>query len=231
MSIPLTLRPPTPRHERPLTVGLLLADAPGASPSTPADPAAARMLGPARVAASAAGEGQAGLFVDLDIDPERVSAGAAPIRYLLDCAAPDLPEAIGLRTPAPLVLFIDPDAAHGLADCAALAVGAGQSVGLVEGRSNEEIADFLAVLTHSMVGFVLRAADADEVVRLLAGTVASMRGDDVRAALAQPNLQGLIDLNDEAAATVREILLGIEVADPVGVAQELVRRGLGRLPA
>ncbi len=231
MSIPLTLRPPTPRNERPLTAGLLLAGLPPSVPTVSVDPAVARMLGPARVPASAARADQSGLFVDLDIDPEQLSAVTAPIRYFLDCAAADVPEAIALRTPVPLVLFIEPDATHGLAEAALLAVDAGQSVGLVAGRSGDEIADFLAVLTHSMVGFVLRAADADEVVCLVAATVASMRGDDVRAALAQPSLQGLIDLNDEAATTVREILLGIEVADPASVAQELVQRGLGQLPS
>ncbi|WP_024795953.1 hypothetical protein [Tomitella biformata] len=230
MSIPLTLRPPTPRNEHPLTVGLLLVDRPGtisAAPSGPDDEAIARMLGPARVAASAAGADQSGLFIDLDLDPAELGAVTAPRRYLLDCAAADLAQALDLQTPAPLVLFVEPDATHGLADLAALVVAAGQSVGLVAGRSNEEIADFFAVLTHSMVGFVLRAADAEDVVRLLAATVASMRGDDVRAALAQPNLRGLLGLGDEAAATVREILLGIEVADPVGVAAELLARGLG----
>ena len=229
MSIPLTLRPPTPRDERPLTVGLLIADQPGralAQPTGPDAKAVARMLGPARVAASEAGADQAGLFVDLDVDPESLFASTAPRRYLLYCGAADVAEALALRTPAPVVLFIDPPAG-GLADLAAHIVGAGSPVGLAVGRSNEEIADFLAVLTHSMAGFLLRAVDADDVVRLLAATVASMRGDDVRAALAQPSLQGLIDLGDEAAATVREILLGIAVPDPVAIARELVRRGLG----
>lgn len=235
MSIPLTLRPPTPRNEKPLTAALLLAEAAGRAPGAGgaiaggavADEATARMLGPARVPASAGGD-QAGRFADLDLDPASLAPENPPIRYLLDCAAADLPEALGLTAPAPLLLFIEPDAQHRLADAAALAVDAGRSVGLVAGRSNEEIADFLAVLTHSMVGFILRAADADDVVRLLAATVASMRGDDVRAALDAPDLARLIDLNDEAAAMVREILLGIEVADPAGVARELAARGLGR---
>lgn len=183
------------------------------------------MLGPARVAASAGGE-QTGRFAELDVDPAGLDA--TPIRYLLDCAAADVPEAVTLRAPAPLLQFIEPDAQHRLSDSATIAADAGRSVGLVAGRSDEEIADFLAVLTHSMVGFILRADGADDVIRLLAATVASMRGDDVRAALAEPNLRGLIDLNDEAAAMVREILLGIEVADPAGVAQALAAQGLGR---
>ena len=225
----MTLRPPTPRDERPLTIGLLIADQPGKALARPAGPDAkvvARMLGPARVAASEAADDQSGLFVDLDVDPTSLSVATAPHRYLLNCGGADVAEALTLRTPAPMVLFIDPGSQGGLADLAAVAVAAGRSVGLVAGRSSEEIADLLAVLTHSMAGFLLRAADADEVVCLLAATVASMRGDDVRAALAQPSLQGLIDLGDEAAATVREILLGIAVPDPVAIAQELVRRGL-----
>lgn len=233
VSIPLTLRPLTPRERRPLTLGLLLADRPGQAPLAldgGGDAAAAGMLGPGRIAASAAGPDQAGAFVDLDVDPDSLPEGGAPVRYLLDCAAAELAQALALRTPAPLVLFIEPGAAHTLADAAALVVAAGQSAGLVAGRSDEEIADFLAVVTHSMTGFVLRAAGADDVVRLLAATVASMRGDDVRAALARPDLAGLLALNDEAAATVREILLGIAVADPRGVALELAARGLGPRP-
>lgn len=244
VSIPLTLRMPSPRNDRPLTVGLLLAP-PGADRPDSEDPAIARMLGPARVPASEVpasevpasevpeseipASGDARLFADLDVDPALLPApAAAPIRYLMDCAAADLEEALELTAPAPLALFIEPDAQHRLADSVALAVDAGRSVGLVAGRTDEEIADFLAVVTHSMNGFLLRAADADDAARLLAATVASMRGDDVRAMLSAPDLTGLLALNDEAAATVREILLGIEVADPVGVARGLLAKGLGK---
>lgn len=232
VSIPLTLRMPSPRNDRPLTVGLLLAQ-PGADRPASEDPAIARMLGPARIPASevpASGNAEPAdrMFADLDVDPARLpTPAAAPIRYLMDCAAADLGEALELTAPVPLVLFIEPDAQHRLADSVALAVDAGRSVGLVAGRTDEEIADFLAVVTHSMNGFLLRAADADDAARLLAATVASMRGDDVRAMLSAPDLTGLLALNDEAAATVREILLGIEVADPVGVARGLLAKGLG----
>lgn len=64
------------------------------------------------------------------------------------------------------------------------------------------------------------------MLALLAATVAALRGDDVRAALAAPDPGRLTALIPEAAAAVREILLAVEVDDPAGVARDLAALGL-----
>lgn len=79
--------------------------------------------------------------------------------------------------------------------------------------SADDVADFLAVLAHAETGFVARAGTADDVLAVLAATVAALRGDDVRAAWTQPDVGALAALRPGAAAAVREVLLGVEVAD------------------
>ena len=88
------------------------------------------------------------------------------------------------------------------------------------------MADFLAVLAHESVGFVARAADGDEVIALLCGTVAALRGDDVRAAMVDPKPEKLAALIPEAASAMREVLLTIEVADLPAVETALRAAGL-----
>jgi prephenate dehydratase len=91
--------------------------------------------------------------------------------------------------------------------------------------SPDEVADFLAVLAHAPTGFVARARSADDVLAVLAATVAALRGDDVRAAWTYPDVAGLAGLRPAAATAVREVLLGVEVADVMGVAAGLAALG------
>ena len=88
------------------------------------------------------------------------------------------------------------------------------------------IADVLAVVSHADVGLVARADTGDDVIAILAATVASLRGDDIASALAAPNVDALRKLIPEAAEAVREVLLGVEIADAVAPHARLVDVGL-----
>ncbi len=65
------------------------------------------------------------------------------------------------------------------------------------------------------------------MIALLCGTVAALRGDDVRAAMVDPKPEKLATLiPPEAASAMREVLLTIEVADLPAVETALRAAGL-----
>ncbi|MDH6680323.1 hypothetical protein M2284_004549 [Rhodococcus sp. LBL1] len=226
MSIPVSLSMPTlPASRdlaaRPLVDGLLHQRRDAADPMVVR---AAVTTGPQIVAASiltgAAGtDADAGaVVVELDIDPDGLADAVEhrALRYHVHCTSEQIDDAVGLRLTAPVAVFVTPDGpdAGTLAEAAQVLADAGHSPGLIAGQPAEAVADFLAVLAHTSVGFVARARDGAEVLSLLAGTVAALRGDDVRAALASPDAAALVALIPEAAEAVRGVLLGIEVDDP-----------------
>ncbi|TQC41422.1 hypothetical protein EEB14_54875 [Rhodococcus sp. WS4] len=228
MAIPLSLGVPRSRGPQSLLAELL-------SGSGAAD-GAGGALGPRVVPASAlldaVGTDAGRIIVGLDVDPARLrtseQASYEAVRFHLDCPADQLGDAVALRLPSPLAVFVTTDDSDelGLAETAQHLAHGGRIPGLASGHSVGEVADFLAVLAHADVGFVARARDTAEVLAILSGTVASLRGDDVRAALATPDPAKLASLIPEAAEAVREVLLGVEVADPALVARELSDAGL-----
>ncbi|KAF0960546.1 hypothetical protein [Rhodococcus sp. T7] len=229
MAIPLSLGVPRSRGPQSLLADLL-------SGTGDTSPAAGGAVGPRVVAASAlldaVGTDAGRVIVGLDVDPAvlrtREQASYEAVRFHLDCPAAQLGDAVALRLPSPLAVFVSADGSDdaGLAETAQHLADAGRIPGLASGHSIGEVADFLAVLAHADVGYVARARDTAEVLALLSGTVASLRGDDVRAALATPDPTRLTSLIPEAAEAVREVLLGVEVDDPVLVARELADAGL-----
>lgn len=227
MAIPLSLGVPSaaPREPQSLLAGLL---------DTPVIPASAlldtALLDTALLDTASVGP----VIVNLDIDPDLLRSVPAgryePVRFHLDCPAGQLDDALALNLPAPLAVFVTGDAdaeLSGLAETAQVLADAGRIPGLAGGHPNDDIADFLAVLAHTPVGFVARARDAAEVLALLSGTMAALRGDDVRAALRNPEPAKLAALIPEAATAVREVLLGVEVDDPLQVKADLTAAGLG----
>ncbi|RVW06958.1 hypothetical protein EGT67_24510 [Prescottella agglutinans] len=238
MSIPVSLSMPTlPASRadaaRPLVAGLLHQRRAAAGAVVVRDAVTA---GPQIVAASiltgAAGtDVDAGaVVVELDIDPDGLADAVEhrALRYHVHCTSEQLADAVGLRLPAPVAVFVTPDGADAgpLAEAAQVLADAGHSPGLIAGQPVDAVADFLAVLAHTSVGFVARARDGAEVLALLAGTVAALRGDDVRAALAAPDAAALAALIPEAAEAVRGVLLGIEVDDPEQADRVLADAGL-----
>ena len=106
------------------------------------------------------------------------------------------------------------------AEVAAELVAAGTRPGLAMTEPYETIADFLAVLAHSSVGFVARAASADDVLAILCATVAALCGDNVGTALRRPRVSTLTALHPDAATAVREVLVAVRVADAESVRAE-----------
>ena len=206
----LTLQAPESHDARPLLSGLL-------------DDGAGRRLdgllhGEPVVRGSRLPDGFAGA-VDLDVDPRTLPAHVAT-RYDLRPASDELAEALALALPAPRVVFAMVGAQQ--------VVDAGHSVGLdinatVHAR---QVADFLAVLAHTEVGFVARVPDSAGVLQVLAATVAALRGDDVAAAWRAPDVATLRGVPDPAARALREVLRSIEVPDAVEAASALTERGL-----
>lgn len=177
------------------------------------------------------------IVVCLDVDPLELRSapqgGYEAVRYELDCPVRDLGEAIALRIPSPLAVYpeLDEDSELTLADAARELADAGKIPGLGRGHlslsgTRGSVADFLAVLAHADVGFVARVDNAAQVLELLAGTIAALRGDDVRAALAEPDPARLTTLVPDAVAAVREVLLGIEVPNPREIGNRLADWGL-----
>lgn len=238
MSIDLTLGIPRPRGPESLLSRLLSPRFPQAQSviSTGDSEAAGPPVVPASGLIGDSGSDLGRIVVGLDMDPAELRSSSQAryeaVRYQLECPVSSLDEAIALRLPSPLAVYpviddpVGADTEITLADAAGALADAGKIPGLTSGHPNAAVADFLAVLAHADVGFVAQAATAEEVLALLAGTVAALRGDDVRGALAQPDPGPLTTLIPEAAAAVREVLLGIEVPDPGGIAAQLATWGL-----
>ncbi|MGV8872501.1 MAG: hypothetical protein ACOH2Q_08245 [Rhodococcus sp. (in: high G+C Gram-positive bacteria)] len=169
------------------------------------------------------------IVVDLDVDPDELRAGRTggyeAVRFDVDAPADQLADALALRLPSPLVVFPVFDAID-VAETAEAVVFALRTPGIAVADTPRRIADVLAVVSHADVGLVARAETGDDVLAILAATVASLRGDDIAAALAAPNVAALRALIPEAAEAVREVLLGVEISDAVGARARLVELGL-----
>ncbi|WP_032381052.1 hypothetical protein [Rhodococcoides fascians] len=169
------------------------------------------------------------IVVHLDMDPDELRAsrtgGYEVVRFDVDAPAEHLADALALRLPSPLVVFPVFDAID-VAETAEAVVFAHRTPGISVADTPRRIADVLAVVSHADVGLVARADTGDDVLAILAATVASLRGDDISAALAAPDVAALRALIPEAAEAVREVLLGIEIADAVAARARLVEIGL-----
>lgn len=169
------------------------------------------------------------IVVHLDLDPDELRAGRTggyeAVRFTVDASAEHLADALALRLPSPLVVFPMFDAID-VAETAEAVVLAHRTPGIGVADTPRRIADVLAVVSHADVGLVARADSGDEVLSILAATVASLRGDDIAAALAAPNVAALRALIPEAAEAVREVLLGIEIVDAARARARLVDVGL-----
>ncbi|QBJ96668.1 hypothetical protein ERC79_12335 [Rhodococcus sp. ABRD24] len=235
MSIPVSLSMPTlpSRNSAPPLVAGLLNRRRETAASVPVRDAVvvgAPIVAASVLTAAKGTDAEAGsVIVALDVPPEDLATAVdhRAVRFHVECTAEQIGDANALRLPAPIVVFVTPDAdGPTLAESAQLLADAGHCPGLPPGQSSRVVADFLAVLAHTSVGFVARAADGAEVIALLAGTVAALRGDDVVAAMSTPDAAALAALIPEAAEAVRSVLLGIEVDDVDQVETALAEAGL-----
>ncbi|MEV4238610.1 hypothetical protein AB0J47_25925 [Nocardia sp. NPDC049737] len=84
-----------------------------------------------------------------------------------------------------------------------------------------EVAEFLVEIAHSDGGFIARTSDGKRALAIVAGTVAALCGEDIRAALAQPDITFLTSLKPPAVEAARSVLLAIETDAPDDLAGTL----------
>ena len=213
--VPLTLGVPKRREDRPLTARLLLVSGddgmvteelapmigdrvvPLSELPPPAD-APAGVIGAVDLREASTFEPPPGLALHIDCTPHQVSTV--------------------LELPVTAAVFV-----AGAVDVELVRAitAAGFRAGIDFAAPVEQVADFLAVLAHADTGFVGRVRTGREALAAIAATVAALRGDDVRAAFTDPDAAALARLNPDAAAAVREVLIGIEVTDSGSVARDL----------
>lgn len=177
------------------------------------------------------------IVVELDEDPDELRRADGStyevVRFHVHVDDDTLSQALELRLPSPLVVFPRAATSSGPSSVSALEavtaiVEAHRTPGFAASAAPRHIADVLAVVAHADVGFVARAESSRDVLAILAATVAALRGDDILAALASPDLRALAALRPEAAAAVRTVLLGIEIDDEPAAHRELEQAGLVR---
>ncbi|WP_460697190.1 hypothetical protein [Nocardia thraciensis] len=112
------------------------------------------------------------------------------------------------------------------------------SVGLVEGlvrapagvsdaplldgaASDSQVAAFLAGAAHADTGFVARVGSGERALAVVAATAAALCGEDIAAALREPDIEFLRGLEAPAVQALREVLLAVESDRPGEVARTL----------
>ncbi|MCM6776892.1 hypothetical protein NDR87_23380 [Nocardia sp. CDC159] len=86
---------------------------------------------------------------------------------------------------------------------------------------DEQVAAFLAGIAHADTGFVVRTDSGERALAVVAATAAALCGEDIRAALTDPDVEFLRGLRGPAIAALREVLLAVETARPEAVAAGL----------
>ncbi|WP_194816699.1 hypothetical protein [Nocardia sp. XZ_19_385] len=84
-----------------------------------------------------------------------------------------------------------------------------------------ELADFLAGVAHADGGFVARTDSGERAVAVVAATVAALCGEDIRAALAAPDIAFLTGLKPPAVEAARGVLLAVETESVADVTRAL----------
>ncbi|MEC3914080.1 hypothetical protein [Nocardia sp. CDC160] len=124
--------------------------------------------------------------------------------------------------PVALTLSVPPRPARGLVEGLVRPTSADPGVEMLDmGLDEEAISEFLVRIVHGDSGFVARAASGERAVAAIAATVAALIGEDIRAALAAPDLDFLTGLKPPAVEAFRDVLLAIETDDVAAVTAAL----------
>ncbi|QLY31128.1 hypothetical protein H0264_01650 [Nocardia huaxiensis] len=129
--------------------------------------------------------------------------------------------------PVPLTLSLPPRPARGLTDDLVRPIsGALEAEVLDLAVPDIEVAKFLVRIAHGDSGFVARTDSGERAVAIVAATTAALMGDDIPAALANPDVAFLRGLKPEAVEALRGVLLAVETSEPGAVNDALrVLRG------
>ncbi|MFF0608548.1 hypothetical protein ACFYUD_07765 [Nocardia tengchongensis] len=124
--------------------------------------------------------------------------------------------------PVALSLSVPPRPARGLTEDLVRPVTADPGVEVLDlALDDEAVSEFLVRIVHGDSGFVARAASGERALAGVAATVAALCGEDIRAALAAPDLAFLTGLKPPAVEAFREVLLAVETADVAAVTAAL----------
>ncbi|WP_327111364.1 hypothetical protein OHB12_25515 [Nocardia sp. NBC_01730] len=111
----------------------------------------------------------------------------------------------------PVLVTLSAPARRSLVDDLVRGVGAGAAAPILRlDAPDAEIADFLAGVAHADSGFVARTSSGERALAIVAATAAALCGDDIRAALSNPDVAFLTALKPPAVEAVRSVLLAIE---------------------
>jgi hypothetical protein len=131
----------------------------------------------------------------------------------------------GMADAEPVLVSLSAPARRSLVDGLVCATGSGKRDSAARtvdaDASDAEIADSLAEIAHADTGFVARTSNGTRALAVVAGTVAALCGEDIRAALASPDIAFLTALKPPAIEAVRTVLLAIETNTPDAVARSL----------
>ncbi|MFI6870972.1 hypothetical protein [Nocardia sp. NPDC050406] len=130
--------------------------------------------------------------------------------------------------PIPLSLSVPPRPARGLTEDLVRSAAGHPEVEVLElSASDAEIAEFLVRIAHSDSGFVARTDSGARALGIVAATVAALMGEDIQAALANPDIAFLAGLKPPAVEALREVLLAIETDEPAAVSASLAALATG----
>ncbi|APA94792.1 hypothetical protein KP696_15020 [Nocardia seriolae] len=128
--------------------------------------------------------------------------------------------------PVALSLSVPPRPARGLAEDLVRPVSADAGAEVLDfALDDEAVSEFLVRIVHGDSGFVARVDSGERAVAAIAATVAALIGDDIRAALATPDIAFLTGLKPPAVEAFREVLLAVETADVAAVTAALAVLG------
>ncbi|MEU1996968.1 hypothetical protein ABZ511_21145 [Nocardia gamkensis] len=134
----------------------------------------------------------------------------------------------GTESGEPVLVTLSTPPRRSLVDGLVRNIGASPAAPAVElDAPDSAIADFLAQAAHSDTGFVARTASGERAVAIVAATAAALCGEDIGAALRNPDIAFLTSLKPPAVEAVRSVLLAIETAavDRVNDALRVLNEG------
>ncbi|MGL4305808.1 MAG: hypothetical protein ACRCSF_06605 [Mycobacteriaceae bacterium] len=167
-------------------------------------------------------------IVLLDSDPDEIPSAA--IKYIekfqINCSIANFDDALTLRCTHPLVIYLEGQEKISAGDAAAEIVQAGHIPGLARRTPLTSVSDFLAVVVHAQNGFLAQADTVEELFTLMSVTIAALRGEDIGLSVEVTNSERLSRLGAAAGEALRQVLLAVEVPNPVAMGYELAKRGI-----
>lgn len=117
----------------------------------------------------------------------------------------------------PVLISLTSPVRRGLARGLVCGIGSGAAPEIPRidaGLPDAELADFLAEAAHVDTGFVAVTDDGDRALAIIAATVAALCGEQIHAALRQPDVAFLAALKPPAVEALRGVLLAVETDSP-----------------